>query len=251
MGEYQNKIMKRARSDAYDELPTWDRQQLRLFSMVSREFVLPLSFVAQVNQILADENLPTADIHKLRQLAQEQLSNYVALSQSVQQIYHGSFETLPLEPLNPLVVVDEVFRQHASRLQRAEYQAVTTTENDALVLSNRSILAQSLGVLLQYIEAIQTRAGLLYVDIKASVDRVSIRITDSKSSVTRPQIKQALSLAGQQKQVDAKYLNSALQLVIAQNLSQQINGKLDFQRRRGRAQWTISLPRSQQLALWA
>lgn len=236
-----------------DDLPIWDHQQLKLFSMISREFVLPLAFVSQATSLLESNNLSTPDRQKLSSMAKVQLEDYLELSQAVQQIYHGAFQALPFEPINPNAAVAQSIQKTMPLWNQANYRISTKCHDNSLILGNKQALTQALNTLLKYIETLRpakAKTGRLLIEVKAKAETILINITDTKSQLTRAQIKRVLDLSGKQKQVDNSNLDSALNLVVAQNLSKQMNGKLDFNRRRGRAQWTISLPRSRQLALW-
>lgn len=247
-----NKNIKKTRV-LTDDLPIWDHEQLKLFSMVSREFVLPLAFVKQATSLLEDGNLSGEDRQQLSKMAKNQLDDYLELSQAVQQIYYGAFQPLPLEPVNPAAVVADAMQKTLPLWQQAGYKINTKYHDSSLVLANRQALTQALGTLIKYVEMVRSskvKTGKLLVEVKAKTETILINITDTKSQLTRAQVKRSLDLSGKQKQVDYSSLDSALNLVVAQNLSKQMNGKLDFNRHRGRAQWTISLPRSRQLALW-
>lgn len=236
-------------SNKDDLLPQWDVNQLKLISQLAHEFVLPLSFASQVNELFGLD--PSArDNAQLLSAAKNQFTDYLNLVESLEFLQTHIGQQTTLIPLNPTAIIEEVARDFRPRLAAKGHRLKIHGNDQILALGHGPALKNTLIALLKNAESTTERASLIELEVRAGRDDIHVNLMNSKSSLTRPQVKKLISDSGHCRQPLVESGASALPIVLAQELTHSMQGQLNFYRHHGRALWTISLLKSRQLALW-
>jgi nitrogen-specific signal transduction histidine kinase len=236
-------------SDKTEQLPQWEASQIKLISQLAHEFVLPLSFASQVNQLFnIDPEARNND--QLVAAAKRQFDDYLNLVESLELLQSNLRQQTPLIPLNPTAVIEEVAQNFQPRLAAHGHRLKVHGNHQVLALGNSAALKNALISLLKNIESTTGSHSLIELEVKSSRAGILINLSNTKSTLTRPQIKKLINQSGHYRQPLIESGASALPIVLAQELTHSIKGQLNFYRIHGRALWTISLLKSRQLALW-
>jgi K+-sensing histidine kinase KdpD len=229
--------------------------QGRLIASVAHELKTPLTLISGLASQLEDcAELPMSA--RIRSIERIRYSSD-RLLQLVDSILHGyelqqHMIELQLEPLSPLVIMEEVAHElepHARK--QAQMIAVKSCRRQPLILADRACLHAVVFNLLD--NAIKYTKPEQTIELEARLKRdfAQLAIKDYGIGVKKSDVKKIFTQFGKsQRPVPSWAHSTGLGLYIAKQLTEAMNGTLGLTRRRDGSSFLVNLQLSHQLNLF-
>lgn len=228
----------------------FNHEQLKLISYLARELVMPLSFVSQSVDVLANTDIAYSDRQILSSITKKQLDDWLGLYDALMRVYTENSGIL-LTPVSAIAIIDDLVTSYNLVSRGTHHRIKRPRESNAVVLTDKSTVASAINAILHYSSQTNRQISkLLEFRVAHRNKRILLKIMDHGSSLTKSQVIKSKQRLGLARQVSRGSLTSGLRIVLAESLLDSVEAKLSFQRINNIATWTIDLPQSRQLGLW-